>query len=396
MSTLKTPSFIPETLIQAMRDWRHDIHAHPETAFEEVRTAQQVADALREMGLEVVAGIAKTGVVATLTTGSGPTIGLRADMDALDIHELTGKSYASRHEGKMHACGHDGHTAMLLGAARYLTEQRSFSGTVHFIFQPAEENEGGGRVMVEEGLFTRFPCQAVFGLHNSPRLPLGKFAIRSGPMLSASDFFEITIVGQGAHAAHPQAGIDAIVAGSQLVLALQSIVSRNNDPLDPLVVSVTEFKGGDTWNVLPEQVRLRGTCRSFTESSRALAKQRFKEICEGLSRTTGATINLNYISGYPATVNTEQETQQAVAAAQALVGIEQVNANCGPRMGSEDFGYMLQACPGAYIILGTSQNGDEPSVHNPYYDFNDNALALGAAYWVTLIEQLCPKKTVTD
>lgn len=390
MKSIMKSSIISDELIAQMRHWRHDIHAHPETAFEEIRTADVVANALRNMGLAVETGIAKTGVVATLTTGPGPTIGLRADMDALDIHELTGKSYASVYAGKMHACGHDGHTAMLLGAAHYLSTHRPFMGTVHFIFQPAEENEGGGRVMVEQGLFDRFPCDAVFGLHNAPRMPLGQFAIRSGAMLSASDFFEITITGKGAHAAYPQSGIDVIVAGSELVLALQQIVSRNSDPLDPLVVSVTEFKGGETWNVLPEQVTIRGTCRSFTERNRALAKQRFTEICAGLSQATGTDINLNYILGYPATVNTEAAVKQAVQAAAAVVGPERVNDNCTPRMGSEDFGYMLQACPGAYIILGTSEQGDEAAVHNPYYDFNDNALALGASYWVQLVKQLCP------
>ncbi|HLR82493.1 MAG TPA: M20 aminoacylase family protein [Paenalcaligenes sp.] len=383
-------NLISQELERQMEQWRQDIHAHPETAFEEVRTSKLVEETLRDMGLPVETGIAQTGLVATLKNGAGPTIGLRADMDALDIHELTDKPYASKIPGKMHACGHDGHTAMLLGAARYLTEHRPFKGTVHFIFQPAEENEGGGRVMVEEGLFERFPCDAVFGLHNAPRMPLGHFGIRSGPMLSASDFFAIEITGTGAHAAYPQSGTDAIVAGSQLVLALQQIVSRNNDPLNPLVVSVTEFRGGDTWNVLPETVVIRGTCRCFSEDVRTQTKKRFEEICAGIQTQTGATVQLDYIEGYPATVNEEQATQHAIAAAQTVAGKERVNTNSPQRMGSEDFGFMQQACPGAYIVMGTSETGDEANVHNPYYDFNDNALSLGASYWITLVKQFCP------
>lgn len=381
---------ISENLHKKMVDWRRDLHAHPETAFEEHRTSDIVALALTDMGLEVTRGLGRTGVVGTLQNGEGPKLGLRADMDALNMQELGTCAHASKLSGKMHACGHDGHTAMLLGAAQYLSTHKNFKGTVHFIFQPAEENEGGGKSMVEDGLFTKFPCDAVFGLHNAPQMRFGTFAIREGAMLSASDFFEIIVTGKGAHAAHPHTGVDTIVAAAQIVTAMQTIISRNVDPLDSLILSVTQIQGGDTWNVLPQETIIRGTCRSFTPQARALAKHRIEEICEGLGLGSGTKIKLLYREGYPAVINAAEPTQQAIRAAQAVVGAEKVDTQCRPRMGSEDFAYMQQACPGAYIILGTATGENDPPVHNPYYDFNDDALPVGAKYWVTLARQFCP------
>ncbi|HLU02631.1 MAG TPA: M20 aminoacylase family protein [Advenella sp.] len=379
---------ISPQLQQQMTHWRRDIHAHPETAFEEVRTSGLVAEALTKMGIKVHRGLGATGVVGTLTNGTGPTIGLRADMDALHMEEKGDLAHASRHQGKMHGCGHDGHTAMLLGAAQYLSENRDFNGTVHFIFQPAEENEGGARQMVEQGLFDLFPCDSIYGMHNVPQMALGTFGIRCGPMFSASDFFEIRITGKGAHAAHPQAAVDSIVAASSLVCALQSIVSRNVNPQDALVLSVTQISAGDTWNVLPDDALIRGTCRSFTVQTRALARKRIEEICAGIAKSYGTQINVNYIEGYPPVVNAEAPTLAAITAAQTLVGNAAVNTDMPPRTGSEDFSYMQQQCDGAYIMLGSAKGENDPPVHNPYYDFNDDALQYGAGYWVTLTKQL--------
>lgn len=380
---------VSKSLHEKMIAWRRDIHAHPETAFEEHRTSALVAEALSRMGMEVVRGIGGTGVVGVLKNGEGPSLGLRADMDALDMEELGNCPHASTKPGKMHACGHDGHTAMLLGAAAHLSESRSFQGAIHFIFQPAEENEGGGRRMVEDGLFSRFPCDMVFGLHNSPQMAFGSFGIRTGPMFSASDFFEIVVAGKGAHAAHPHTGVDTIVAASQLVTSLQGIVSRNMDPLDSLILSVTQIRGGDTWNVLPQETIIRGTCRSFTVIGRELAKRRIQQVCEGVAVSSGTEITLNYKEGYPAVVNAPEPTEQAIRAAVAVAGEANVDTQCRPRTGSEDFSYMQQVCSGAYIMLGTARGENDPPVHNPYYDFNDDALPVGAAYWITLAEQFC-------
>lgn len=376
---------LPAELLSRMRAWRHEIHAHPETAFTEHRTARLAAQALAGMGLEVHQGLAGTGVVGTLRRGAGPTIGLRADLDALDMHELGDAPHRSAVHGKMHGCGHDGHTAMLLGAAQYLSQDAGFSGTVHFIFQPAEENEGGGRVMVEAGLFEQFPCDAIFALHNSPNLPLGTFSTRVGTMTSNSDTFEIAIVGKGSHAAQPEAGIDPIVVSSQLVAALQAIVSRNVSAVDSLIVSVTQIHGGDTWNVIPEQVVLRGTCRSFRASTRAKAEARMRAVCDGIATASGAKFELRYFVGYPACMNTAREMELAASAARRVVGAERVDTNCLPRTGSEDFAYMLEKCPGAYVFLGAAREGNNPPLHNPYYDFNDEILPLGAAYWIELV-----------
>jgi len=375
-------------LVPEMKTWRHHLHAHPETAFQETATSAFVADKLASFGLEVHTGLAKTGIVAVLRGADGSdAIGLRADMDALDILEQSGVPHASTHAGKMHACGHDGHTAMLLGAARALSRRKRIEGTVYFIFQPAEENEGGGRVMVEEGLFDRFPMRAVYGMHNWPQMPVGSIALREGPLMGAFDVFEIKITGRGGHAAMPHLARDPMQFAAHLVNALQTIVSRNIHPLEAGVVSVTQIHGGDTWNVIPQEVVLRGTVRSFKPEVQDLMEQRMHAIVEGLGITFGMRASLDYQRRYPATVNSPGETQHAIEAATALLGRENVDTNPTPTMGSEDFAFMLQAKPGCYIWLGTGRGPETPNLHHPQYDFNDDALALGAAYWVTLAEQ---------
>jgi hippurate hydrolase len=386
---------LPEVtaLLPRMQDWRHDLHAHPETAFEETRTSAFVAAKLRDFGLEVHTGMAKTGVVGVLRAGNGAqdaAIGLRADLDALHVHERTGAAYASRHEGRMHACGHDGHTAMLLGAAAALSRQPRLSGTLYFIFQPAEENEGGGRVMVEEGLFDRFPMRAVYGMHNWPRRPLGTFAMRAGPQMGAYDIFEIVVTGKGAHAAMPHMGKDPMLFAAHAINALQSIVARNVAPLDAAVVSVTQVHGGDTWNVIPQEVVLRGTVRSFDAAVQDLVETRLRTIVAGLAATFEMTATVRYERRYPATVNSADETRHAIAAAATVVGADNVDADPTPDMASEDFAFMLQKRPGCYVWLGAGRGEDTPNIHSPFYDFNDDALAIGASYWVTLARQQLP------
>jgi len=370
---------------------RRDLHAHPETAFEEFRTADIVADRLQSYGIEVHRGLAKTGVVGTLKAGSGNrAIGLRADMDALPIEELNDFAHRSTHEGKMHACGHDGHTTMLLGAARYLAETRDFDGTVHFIFQPAEENEGGGGVMVEEGLFEQFPCEGVYGMHNMPGLEVGHFAMREGPIMAAFDRFTVHIQGTGAHAALPHTGIDPIVVGAQLVTAWQTLVSRTTDPIDSVVLSVTKFHGGDAYNVIPDRIELGGTIRSFRADTRDRMERQLREMGEGLCASFGASFEMRYDRCYPATVNTSEETGYAAVAAAKVVGAENVNPNTPPLMGSEDFAFMLQAKPGSYILIGNGAGEGACMVHNPHYDFNDEIIPLGARYWAQLAQDLLP------
>ncbi|MCC6193445.1 MAG: amidohydrolase [Burkholderiales bacterium] len=389
-------NFLPEiaALDADMRGWRHHIHAHPETAFEERETSAFVADKLRAFGLEVHTGIAGTGVVGVLRNGTGSdAVGLRADLDALHIHEKSGVAHASRHEGKMHACGHDGHTTMLLGAARAMAQRRNFDGTAYFIFQPAEENEGGAREMVKAGLFERFPMKAVYGMHNWPELPLGRIALREGPLMGAFDIFEIVATGRGAHAAMPHLGRDPMLFAAHVINALQTIVARNIHPLEAGVVSVTQVHGGDTWNVIPQEVVLRGTVRSFEPAVQDLIEKRIGEIVQGLASTFDMTATLRYERRYPATVNTREETRHALAAATALVGAGNVDTDPVPSMGSEDFAFMLQAKPGCYIWLGGGRGPDTPNLHNPHYDFNDEALAIGASYWVTLAEAQLPVRT---
>jgi hippurate hydrolase len=387
-------NILPEiaALVPEMNEWRHHIHAHPETAFEETATAAFVSDKLASFGLEVHTGLAKTGVVGVLRCGNGANsapnaIGLRADLDALHVHERSGVPYASRHEGRMHACGHDGHTTMLLGAARAIAHRKSFDGTVYFIFQPAEENEGGGRVMVEEGLFERFPMRAVYGMHNWPRLPAGTFAMRPGPLMGAYDIFEIVGTGKGAHAAMAYTGKDPMLFVAQAINALQTIVARNVHPQDAGVVSVTQVHGGDTWNVIPQEVVLRGTVRTFKREVQDLIEQRIRGIVAGVAATFDMSATVRYERRYPAMVNSEAETQHAIAAATAVVGASNVDINPTPEMGSEDFAFMLQAKPGCYVWLGAGHGADTPNIHSPQYDFNDDVLPIGASYWVTLAEQ---------
>jgi len=382
-------NIIPEVaaLLPDMTSWRHHLHAHPETAFEETATSAFVAEKLRAFGLEVHTGLAKTGVVGVLRgRDNDDAIGLRADLDALHVLERSGVAYSSRHEGRMHACGHDGHTTMLLGAAAALARKQSLSGTVYFIFQPAEENEGGGRVMVEEGLFDRFPMRAVYGMHNWPRKPLGTFAMRSGPLMGAYDIFEIVVTGKGAHAAMPYAGKDPMLFAAHAINALQTIVARNLHPLDAGVVSVTQVHGGDTWNVIPQEVVLRGTVRTFRRDVQDLIEARMRKIVDGVAATFEMTATLRYERRYPATVNSAAEMQHALAAASAVVGAEHVDTDPVPEMGSEDFAFMLEKKPGCYVWLGAGDDADTPNIHSPFYDFNDAALPYGAAFFVRAVE----------
>ena len=382
-------NIIPEIAAQdpEMRDWRHRLHAHPETAFEETATSAFVADKLRSFGLDVHTGLAGTGVVGVLRNGrASSAVGLRADLDALHIHEASGVPHASQVPGKMHACGHDGHTTMLLAAARALAQRKRFDGTAYFIFQPAEENEGGGRVMVEQGLFDRFPMQAVYGMHNWPGMPAGTFGVRAGPLMGAFDIFEIVATGKGAHAAMAYQGKDPMLFAAHAINALQTIVSRNLHPLDAGVVSVTQVHAGDTWNVIPDDIVLRGTVRTFKKDVQDTIERRMKTILDGIAAMFEMTVTLRYERRYPATVNSVTETQHAIAAAAAVVCAERIDTDPMPNMASEDFAFMLEAKPGCYLWLGSGGEGTA-NLHNPRYDFNDDALAIGASYWVTLAEQ---------
>ena len=370
--------------------WRHELHAHPETAFEEHRTSAFVAEKLASFGIEVQRGLAGTGVVGVLRNGDGPMIGLRADMDALPIEEAGTAPYRSQHAGRMHACGHDGHTTMLLGAARLLARSRDFRGTIVFIFQPAEENEGGARVMVEQGLFHRYPMQSVFGLHNWPGLPVGKMAICAGPLMAAFDTFELTVHGKGAHGGMPHLGIDPIVVATEIVGAWQTIASRNVDPLDASVVSVTQIHAGDTWNVIPASAVLRGTARSFRDETQALIERRMRDIAEHYCAAYGVRGELHYQRRYPATVNTPEEARVARAAAAAVIGEGNIDAQPTPSMGAEDFAFMLREKPGCYVWLGNGPADNGRNLHSPHYDFNDDALPIGVSYWVSLARTLLP------
>jgi hippurate hydrolase len=367
-------------------EWRRHIHAHPELLYAVENTAAFVAEKLRTFGVdEVVTGIGRTGVVGLIRgKGEGRTIGLRADMDALPLTEITGKPYASETPGKMHACGHDGHTAMLLGAAKYLAENRNFNGNIAVIFQPAEEGGAGGDAMVKDGMMERFQIAEVYGMHNMPGLPVGHFAIRKGAIMAATDEFTVSIKGVGGHAAMPHKTIDPIAIGAQIVSNLQLIASRSANPLKSVVVSVTTFNAGNAHNVIPNDASFAGTVRTLDPEMRDLAEQRFKQIVTGIATSHGAEVEIEFHRNYPVTFNHADETDHAIAVAEEIAGAGNVIPNIDPMMGGEDFSYMLLARPGAFIFVG---NGDSAGLHNPAYDFNDEAIAHGISYWVRLAEQ---------
>jgi amidohydrolase len=367
--------------------WRRDMHMHPELQYDVHRTAASVLEKLKSFGCDdVVPGIGRTGVVGVIR-GRKPgnkVVGLRADMDALPLAEETGLPYTSTVPGKMHACGHDGHTAMLLGAAKYLAETRNFAGTAVVIFQPAEEGGAGGEAMVKDGLMTRFGIQEVYGMHNFPGLPLGEFAIKPGPILASAEHITIELEGKGGHAARPHLAVDTILVGAQIINALQSIVARNVDPLEAAVVSVCMFQSGFTDNVIPQHATLKGTARAFTKEVGELLRRRINDIVEGTARLYGATAKVTYANGYPVLVNHERETEFAASVAREIVGNDKVDMNVPPRMAAEDFSFMLNERPGAFIWVG---NGDSAALHHPAYDFNDEAIPLGTSYWVRLAEK---------
>jgi hippurate hydrolase len=367
--------------------WRRDLHEYPELGYDVHRTAGLVAEKLKAFGCdEVVPGIGKTGVVGVIhgrKRGSSRVLGLRADMDALPLEEITGLPYASKTKGKMHACGHDGHTAMLLGAAQYLAETRNFDGTAIVIFQPAEEGGAGGKAMVDDGLMTRWGIQEVYGMHNAPGLPVGSFATRKGAQLAAVDVFAIHVEGKGSHAAEPHKGVDTLVAGANILLALQSIVARNLDPLKAGIVTVGAFHGGTASNIIPQTAELRGTVRSLAPEVRDLLQQRVSEVAQSIASAYGATARVDYIRDYLITVNHARETEFAVRVANEIAGSGKVVAETPPIMAGEDFSFMLEARPGNMIFLG---NGDTAACHHPAYNFNDAAIPHGVSYWVRLVE----------
>ncbi len=379
-------------LLPEITAWRRDFHENPELLYEVHRTAARVAELCRDFGCdEVVEGIGRTGVVAVIrgkTDTAGRVVGLRADMDALPIIEATGLPYASKTPGKMHACGHDGHTAMLLGAAKYLAETRNFDGTVVCIFQPAEEGGGGGKAMVEDGLMERWNIAEVYGMHNQPGLPVGQFQIRPGPLMAAADQFEIKVTGKGGHAAKPHLSIDPMVISAQIILGLQTISSRIVDPLKQIVVSVCAISGDSpAHNVIPEVITMRGTVRTFDKDVRALAEEKLTAIATGIAATYGAVATVVYDRGYPATVNAAENTVHAVEVARAIAGAAGVNDDVAPQMGAEDFSYMLEERPGAYIFVG---NGDTAGVHHPAYNFDDDAIPFGASWYAGMAEARMP------
>ena len=378
-----------------LREIRRDLHAHPELGFEENRTSEIVAAKLAGWGIEVHRGLARTGVIGVLHGRNGPggrAVGLRADMDCLPIQETGTVPYRSRHDGRMHACGHDGHTTMLLGAARYLAATRRFDGTAYLIFQPAEEGGGGGRRMVEEGLFERFPADQVYALHNWPALPPGKIAVRAGPMMAATDEIRITVRGKGGHAAMPHLGTDPMLLSAYIITALQSVASRNIDPLDALVISLCSMQTSQVgaFNITPDFVTLIGTVRSFRPETRDLAETRIKQIVAGIAGSLGGSAEVEYQRGYPPTVNTAREAEFAARVGETIVGRETVVRDAVPTMGGEDFSYMLQARPGAYIWLGQGGGPSGCFLHNPGYDFNDDVIPLGAGYLASLVEESLP------
>jgi hippurate hydrolase len=382
-------------LSDEMQAWRHDLHAHPELGFQEHRTSDIVAAKLAEWGIEVHRGIAGTGVVGVLKgQGEGPGLGLRADMDALPMEEANDVPHRSRHAGAMHACGHDGHTTMLLGAAKYLAETRNFSGTVNFIFQPAEEGLGGGREMVKEGLFARFPCDTVYGVHNDPTIPLGEAAAITGPVLAASDRFQIKVRAKGGHAALPHLAVDPVLIGAHIVTALQSIVSRRVDPIGSAVVSVTMFHAGSAMNVIPDEAELKGTARSMRPEVQDFVEAAIARIAMQTAEAHDALAEVTYTRGYPPTINHAEQTERAAAALTEILGERGVRRDHPPSMGGEDFSFLLNERPGAFLLLGqraADGRGGVP-VHHPRYDFNDSLLPIGAAFFVRMVERELPRR----
>jgi amidohydrolase len=381
--------------IAGMKDeitaWRRDFHEHPEILYDVHRTAASVVEKLKAFGCdEVVPGIGRTGVVAVIkgkTNRSGKVIGMRADMDALPMDEITGLPYASKTKGKMHACGHDGHTALLLGAAKYLCETRNFDGTVVLIFQPAEEGGAGGKAMVDDGMMERWGVQEVYGMHNQPGMPIGAFATCPGPMMAASDRVHILIEGKGGHAAKPHFNVDTVLVASHIVVAMQSVVARNINPLESGVISLCMLQAGSASNVMPQTAEIHGTARSLTPEVRDLLEKRFVEVAEGTAKLFGATAKATYERGYPVTRNHAKQAAFAASIAREISGKDMVNDNITPVMGGEDFSFMLERRPGAFVFFG---NGDTASVHHPAYDFNDEAIPHGVSFWARLAETAMP------
>ncbi len=378
-----------------IRRIRHDIHAHPELAFEEKRTADLVAQKLEEWNIPTLRGLGGTGVVGILRNGDGKrSIGLRADMDALPVQEINRFAHASRHPGKMHACGHDGHTAMLLGAARHLAQQRDFDGTIYLIFQPAEEGGGGARRMIEDGLFDKCPMEAVFGMHNWPGIATGHFGVAPGPMMASSNEFEVVVIGKGAHAAQPHMGIDPVMVAVQIAQSWQTIISRNRNPLDAAVLTITQIHAGSATNVIPDEARLIGTVRTFNTATLDMIEKRMEEIAAHTAAAFDAQVEFRFQRNYPALVNHARETAFAVEVLHDLVGADNVDTDVEPTMGAEDFAFMLQEKPGCYVFIGNGDglhraagHGLGPcNLHNPSYDFNDTLLPIGASYWVRLAQ----------
>jgi amidohydrolase len=368
--------------------WRRDIHAHPEMGFQEHRTAAFVAAELKKFGIEVHEGVGRTGVVGVLRSGkSGRTVGLRADMDALPIVEANTFAHKSTRQGVMHACGHDGHTTMLLGAAKYLAATRRFDGTVHFIFQPAEEGIGGAKAMIDDGLFRRFPCEAVFGMHNRPGMPLGRFAVRAGPMMAGGAFFDIEIEGVGSHGARPESGVDPVLVAAHVTAALQSIVARNVRPVDTAVLSVTQIHSGDAYNVIPQRARLSGTARCFSNEVMALIEKNLRRLAENVAAGFGARATTDFRVTFPPLLNDPKEAEFAASICNDIVGAEHVKRDPALIMASEDFAFMLAQVPGCYINIGNGEGAGACEVHNPSYDFNDRALPYGASFFARLVEQ---------
>jgi amidohydrolase len=382
---------INETLLGEVKQWRHQIHSQPELGFKEFKTSSFIVDKLQSFGIEVHQGLGGTGVVGTLKNGSGPTIGIRADIDALPIEEKNTIEHKSTHENCMHACGHDGHTSVLLGTAKYLSQHKNFSGTIHFIFQPAEEVLGGAKAMIDDGLFDKFPMDAVYGLHNWPGLPVGEIAVNSGPMMASFDTFEITLTGKGTHAAMPHLGADPIAAGAALITNIQSIISRRVSPLQSGVISVTQMNSGDTTNVIPDYAILKGTVRSFDMDVRQSMQDMLTEMVTTLPPLYGVTGEMDYHIRYPVTTNDSQAYLEIKEAATKVLGADKVNTDVEPSMASEDFSFMNQVVKGAYFWLGVDGTTPSKPLHNAAYDFNDDAIETGIKVWVSLVESELPR-----